>query len=130
MQLGTLISEYLLWHYGSSIHEMISIWKDIMWFWYNFFSMPILLKTLVLPFHKVHLKTERKMLDIEDIVGTFLINTIMRAVGFFLRLIILSIGVLFELVSLALGPIALIAWLFLPFLSITIALTGILMLVP
>ena len=68
------------------------------------------------------------MLDIEDIFGTFLINTIMRAVGLFLRLVILAFGAVFECVSLALGPIALLAWIFLPFLSITIALAGILML--
>jgi len=37
--------DYMAWHYGAGVKEYLKAWMNIQWFWYHFFSMPVLLKS-------------------------------------------------------------------------------------
>jgi hypothetical protein len=125
-RLGFSIS-YLLWHYTYGLGELINTVKNFIWAEYRLFSIPIMLKTLFSPWHRL---TEGyvKTLDIGQIFGAFIVNTLMRIVGFIARLSILVIGLAVILLTVVLGCILLGIWIFMPVIAFTLFVHGILVL--
>lgn len=119
------VNIYLHWHYGRAFGDVWGIWKDLSWFGYHFFSIGLLFKTLFAPFHRVQLSYGRG-LDINRIVESAIINTIMRLVGFLLRSVVIFFGLVFEIFLVLMLPIIMFVWVFLPFLVLFFALFGIL----
>src|SRR3989344_1916379 len=115
MGFAWFLKEYIGWHYGAAIGDIIELEKNFLWFGYNFFSLPLLLKTIVAPFYRIKLAQEGT-LDIGSIIGTIAVNTIARLVGFFFRLFVITLGTAFELVVLLLLIPVLAGWLLLPFI--------------
>lgn len=111
MGIAFFLKAYISWHYGEAFSEMHTLQKNFLWFFYHFFSIPSLAKTLGAPFRRIQEKGGRSMqLLLENIVA----NTISRLVGFILRSVVIGIGLLIEFfVFIAILP-ALFIWLLLP----------------
>lgn len=124
MGLALLIKEYIGWHYGAALRDILELEKNFLWFGYNFFSLPLLLKTLVAPFYRIKLAQEG-ILDIGSIMGTIAVNMMARLVGFFLRLFVLALGAAFEIAVLLLLIPTLTIWLFLPFIIHALFIVGV-----
>ena len=117
------IKEYVLWHYGQAIADIVEVWRNFFWFGYHFFSMPLLLKTLFSPFRRLREKGGN-LLHLEILFENILANIIGRIVGFLLRSFVFALGVFYMILASAAFVIALILWIMLPFL-IMILLSGI-----
>jgi hypothetical protein len=106
---------YVSWHYTQAVHDLVGIVFNFIWFFYEFFSIPLLLKTLFSPFHRLGEKYSQKF-DIWSWFQTFTINMIMRMVGFLIRFFLILIGIFFILLTCVLGIVFLVAWLTAPLL--------------
>lgn len=117
---------YAQWHYTDALLLYIRILKNFWWFVVTYFSLPLLFKTLFVPY--------KRLTEISDgTVGSWLeasvMNTLSRFVGFLVRLCLLIMGFL-TLILLTIGGIAGYAiWLILPIIPSVLLLVGSLIIV-
>lgn len=91
--------EYLAWHFSEGVHEYLTAWRNMHWFLYHFFSVSVLLKTLFQPFHRMQ-ETYSRGFDPGLMLETFIVNTMMRIIGFFIRSVFL-LGALVSQIAMA-----------------------------
>ncbi|OGZ94960.1 MAG: hypothetical protein A2847_02165 [Candidatus Sungbacteria bacterium RIFCSPHIGHO2_01_FULL_50_25] len=117
------IASYLSWHYGAAYRDMGAIWKDFAWFLYHFFSLPLLVKTFFSPLFRL---SERvASFDMEGILETVVVNTVMRLAGMITRALLGAVGVLALVLLCAAGILFFIAWTLLPILTVGLFGSGI-----
>jgi len=113
MQLITLLPNYLVWHYTRALSDFYRVAGNILWFVFNFFSIEILLSTLISPWRRLS-KDESGAHP--TFFTNLVINVLMRLVGILVRTVTIILG----LFSSAAAFLALISgffiWLLLPFL--------------
>ena len=123
--MRTLVA-YLRWHFGTAFLELYEFWRNLMWFGYHFFSIPLLLKTLVRPLYRIHESAPPGTgLNVELFFENLAVNVIARIVGFFLRLFLIAVGLLYQLAMLIIGPALFIIWFFLPALPAVFIFMGV-----
>ena len=112
---------YLVWHYAFAWADLARLYRNLAWFLWNFFSISLLLRTLFSPWRRLR---EGAQKDTGGLLGSLIMNTILRFVGFFARVA----TILFGLASLALLSVAgvafLVLWPLLPFVLLAFILTG------
>jgi len=113
MNFFLLFPYYFSWHYTRAIKDMVGIWFNFVWFIYNFFSIKILAQTLFSPIKRLKEGNARSF-DIEKLLENFVVNFVMRVVGFFSRASVIFVGLLSVFLTLLLGVIAFLVWLSLP----------------
>lgn len=114
-----LAVDYLVWHYTRAVRDLLTIVGNFIWFFYNFFSLPLLLKTLFVPFHRLE-EHAASGLDLGAMLEAFMVNILMRCVGAVLRIFVLLIGILFLILTFAAGCLMLVAWLASPAIVVTL----------
>lgn len=113
---------YLLWHYTVAWSDLVRLYRNFSWFLWNFFSIRILFGTLFSPWRRLH---EGARKDIGGLLGSVIINLILRGIGFVARSATILTG-LIALILLALFFLVfLVAWPFLPFLVFVSSVNGI-----
>jgi len=121
MNLLLIIPYYLSWHYTNGILGLFSIFKNLIWFLWNFYSIEIFFKTLFSPFKRLDVKTKNtKAFDIESFFSALVTSFIMRLVGFFFRIAVILFGLLSILILIIGAIILFFIWLFLPFIIVFI----------
>jgi hypothetical protein len=117
---------YLRWHYTTALTDYIVIVSNFLWFFYNFFSIPMLARTLFVPFHRLQDDTPRHgKLDVPAIAESVLVSLLMRLVGFFLRSILIVLGLVLLSCTLLFGAVFFVVWLIAPLLLALLVLFGI-----
>ncbi len=112
---------YAQWHYTDALLLYIRILKNFWWFVVAYFSMPLLFKTLFVPYKRM---IEERDGTMSSWLEASVINTLSRLVGFLIRLSLLIIGFL-TLVFLTIGGITGYAvWLILPIIPSVLLLVG------
>jgi len=106
---------YIGWHYSQGLKDLVNIIANFLWFFYEFFSIPLLLKTLFSNFHRLG-ESYSKRFDPSVWFQAFIINTLMRLVGFFMRIFIILIGIFCILATAIFGVFFFFAWLLAPLL--------------
>lgn len=119
---------YLVWHFSHSIKNALYIWQTFILFCWEFFSVPLLFKTLLKPWRRLK-EHKNRGLDIENIIGVIIVNLVMRAVGFLLRLATIIFGLLVELVIIFAGVVIIIAWIFAPVVVPVLLLAGLIFII-
>lgn len=114
MFLLVLPLRYLWWHFTSAFRDIFFIYRSFLGFVYNFFSLPILATTLFSPWRRLAEEYPRGF-NISGWLSTLIVNTLMRLVGFCVRLIMLAVGLFAWLMVLVLGLGFFVVWFFLPF---------------
>lgn len=114
MKIGELFVHYLLWHYTTGFADLFGVVRNFLWFFYNFFSIPLLLRTLFSPLERLQEKYTGG-LDVAEFFSTLAVNIIMRLVGAALRLFVIVFGLLTLTATGGIGSILFVAWVFLPF---------------
>jgi|SRR3989344_2581249 len=104
---------YLKWHYGKGLRELFGVTKNFLWFITHFFSFKLLLKTLLSPWRRLG-EPYNGGFDLKAFASTFIINILMRLVGFFLKAIVLLVGLFSYLFVLSFFLSVLLIWLLTP----------------
>lgn len=111
---------YFYWHYSQGLRELFGVLGNFLWFITNFFSFSLLLKTLFAPWKRMG-ESYGRGLDINRILSTFVVNSLMRLVGFVIKFFVLLVGLIAYVVVTVFGLIALVVWLGFPVLLLACA---------
>lgn len=123
-----LIFSYFTWHYSVALKELFGICKNFLWFVYHFFSIGVLGKTLFSPWQRMD-EGYKKGFRIEAFFEVFIVNTIMRLLGFFVRGFVILIGCVVWLATLAMEIVVFVSWLFMPFIIVVLFISGLRLLI-
>lgn len=126
MNFLSVFLRYLKWHYTKALLSTFSLWKNILVFLFNFFSIKSLLGNFFTPWKRLA-DNYPKRFNLQIYFFTFLVNTIMRVLGVILRSIVILIGLLTCLVYIVILPLTLIFWLALPPIIAWLIIKGLLL---
>lgn len=123
MAFGRSLKSYFGWHYSSALVAWWRIYTNLLWFLSHFFSVGLLLRTLLSPWRRLAENYPRRFAPtvIAEIV---VVNLLMRLVGLTIRVIFLAFALVVLLGVFLLGWVALMAWLLAPFLVVSLFLIG------
>lgn len=124
MSFTSIILSYLWWHYTTALVRFTSIYRDIVSFVFDFFSLKVLLKSFVAPWRRLGEEYPKSFFDFTETLSVFVINTLMRIVGMFVRLILIIIGVLVLIIACLFYPLLFLCWLVLPVAILLFFLSG------
>ncbi len=128
MNFLLIIPYYFSWHYSQGFLDYFRVWKNIVWFTWNFFSIKILLKTFFTPFERLK-EHYSGGLDIESLAASIIVTTIMRIVGMIARTAIIITGVISLSILIIGGILGIVIWLLLPFIILVMIFISIIALV-
>lgn len=118
-----LFVDYFLWHYTRAFRDLLSIWTNFFWFVIHFFSIPLLLRTLLSPWKRV--KEDLHQGSVEDFFAAIVVNIVTRIIGALVRLTIIVLG-LISLVLLLVGLfLFLVFWILFPIVIAYLFLLGV-----
>lgn len=117
------VPQYLFWHYTRALREMFAVFGNFFWFLYHFFSIPLLLKTFFSPFERLG-EEYKKGLNMEALLGTFVINMVMRIVGIVVRALVVLAGFSALLLLCLVYAGAFLVWLAAPLLVPFLLIAG------
>lgn len=120
MKLIEIFFYYITWHYSHAILEYIKVWRNLLWFSLNYFSVYTLLKTLFKPFFRLSEKTSTNDLDRE----LKIVSILSGLFGLMVRLLSIIAGITSWVFILIGGMMLSIVWLCLPFLVFFFFITG------
>jgi hypothetical protein len=123
MYQRSFIVSYFTWHYGRAFAEIWNTCTNYIWAVWHFFSVPLLFKTFFSPWRKLDVGYGRG-LDIENFIGPFIVNSLMRLVGMILRAVIICIGLLGIVVVFLFGIAVTVVWIFLPVIIVYLIWQG------
>jgi hypothetical protein len=106
--------DYIVWHYSRAFVDIFVIWRNITHFIFNFFSIPLLLRTLFQPWKRIEAQRETRGFDPADWFQTVLVNVIMRFIGACMRLILIFFGLACVAAAVLIGLQFFVFWFFLP----------------
>lgn len=121
-EANQILGPYVKWHYSRGVKELYNVLENLQRFVFHFFSIKLLLRTLVSPWRRLHEDYDKT--DIGNVFSSLLINSIMRIVGAVSRLIIIAVGLSASIALLLLSVLLLFAWLFFPLLVLAILSSG------
>lgn len=107
------IPQYLRWHYTQAWRDLLDNCHSLIRFVTLFFSFRELFKTLFSPWRRLG-ESYAKGFDPESFLSTFIVNSITRMFGFFVRSIVLIIGLVALLLAYMLSFFIFAAWLLYP----------------
>lgn len=108
--MASIISTYVGWHYTTAIQNILLIWKNFILFFYHFFSIGLLLSTILEPWHGI-LTQRGRGFDIGEFVRVRAENAISRVLGAIMRSIAIGLGLFAEGVTLCIGIGIFIFWI-------------------
>ncbi len=117
MGFAIFVKDYFFWHYSTAFREGFIIWKNIIWFLGQFFSLGLLLRTLFSPWRRIREYYSRGF-DPKQYFEVLIINLIMRFIGFIIRIVTIFTGLFVELIVIIAGTFVFIIWLLLPLVII------------
>ena len=122
MSVFALPFSYLLWHYTRAWKDIWRVCTNYLWFFYHFFSIPLLLSTFLSPWKRI---SEGKGGGaVGGMLGRLIFNLMLRIVGILARTAVIGVG-LFSLVLVVILFLAFLSfWLFAPLLLIVLAASG------
>lgn len=120
-----ILSAYFVWHYSQGIADLTHLFGSFILFFWHFFSIPTLLRTLLAPWRKMNYKIKNPGLDVEGFFGDLIISLLMRIVGVAVKIPTILFGLLLLVITCILYPIFFVLWLLLPFLAILLIIFGI-----
>jgi len=123
MAVGIILKNLFVWVYFIAPLQFIKIWSNFIWFLYNFFSIHLLLTTLFSKWHRIG--EVRQQRGFEAIFSAFVINPLMRIVGFIIRSIVIIAGLVMVLTAILIGLALFIVWFLLFPLIIIAFATGV-----
>lgn len=117
------------WYFLEMSKEILNGWRNFLFFNLNYFSIPLLLKTLFSHWKRYYWVRKRGF-DIGDYFNVLLSNLMSRFLGALVRLCLIIAGLIFEIIIFAAGLIIFAVWFVLPILLIFGLLFGLILIIP
>jgi hypothetical protein len=112
----SIFFQFLIWYFWETPKNILLAWKNYLKFNLEFFSTPLLLKTLFAPWRQYKWDYGRGF-DLLKYLEIFFSNLITRTIGMFMRSILIILGLVAEVVIFIVGLIIFLGWFaLLPFL--------------
>ena len=108
-----IILVFWKWYYGEAMKNVLAAWRNFILFALNYFSIPLLLRTLFAPW-KRDITRKPRGLDIKKLFDYLAFNLISRGLGFLVRVITILIGIVFLVLVAVAGAIFFALWLVMP----------------
>lgn len=105
--------EYVVWHFFYMPLEIAKAWRNILLFNLEYFSLPLLLKTIVAPWRKIQWSSQ-KGFSISGFFEALVSNLISRILGAFIRSVLIIAGLAVEATLFAAALLSLLVWFLLP----------------
>lgn len=120
MKLIMVVPHYLAWHYSVGLVQWSRNLFNFIEFEFHFFSVKDLLLTLFSPFQRLKERYGSNPMDFEVIASAFVVNMIMRGVGFLVRSFILIFGAISITITTILAMLLFVLWIILPVLLVAL----------
>lgn len=104
---------YAYWHYTEGVKTLIQHARNFLLFLWHFFAIPTLLVTLFASWRRMQ-ESYQDGFDIKEKFSAFLVNTIMRGVGAFVRLVMIIFGIFSILLFIVIFNVTFLIWILLP----------------
>jgi len=130
MGFALILPQYIRWHYSDGFRGIFDVAGDLVWFVYHFFSLPLLAKTLFSPWRRLKENQRTNIIEPSLLFGNLVINSIMRFVGFGVRIMTIGIGFVVILMLLVATVVVSVLWLCMPVALILLVLAGIRFILP
>lgn len=124
MRLVLMLFHYVWWHYTMAIADLVRNYLNLVDFLKNFFSIKHLILNLFAPWKKLSEEYPSGILNLGSFFFALIVNTLMRVVGFFIRLIFIIVGLVALLLSLLLFILVLFIWILMPGILIFLLVLG------
>lgn len=108
-----IFSQWFSWYFFEASTGILRAWKNLILFNLNYFSIPLLLKTLFSPWRGYSYSYGRGF-DFNRYIEAFFSNLIFKILGAVIRSALIFIGLLTQVFIFFAGVIILIGWLLLP----------------
>ena len=115
------------WYYGEAVKDVLTGWRNYIIFSLNYFSIPLLIKTIFAPWRRDITRKPRGF-DIKKFFEYIAFNSISRGIGFIVRFFTIIVGIIFFLLVIVLGAIFFVIWLLLPFLIVGLFILALILL--
>lgn len=102
--------QYLIWQFFDVPKSILLGWKNFLKFNLNYFSIPLLVKTLFAPWRKYKMSYGRGF-DIGRYSEAFLSNLIFRILGAIIRIFLIIIGLFLEIIIILAGIAVFLGWI-------------------
>jgi len=112
----TILGQYIVWHYGRAYADIFGVWRNFLWFFYHLFSLPTLTMTLFDRWRRLGEEKKHSGFNPGEYLSTFLVNIIMRCVGFLMKGTLIIIGMCAIVVTFFAGIILFCVWTLMPVL--------------
>ncbi|PIR58328.1 MAG: hypothetical protein COY04_01480 [Parcubacteria group bacterium CG_4_10_14_0_2_um_filter_7_35_8] len=119
-----IILLWLVWYFIETPQQILKGWKNILSFNFNYFSIPLLFKTLFSYWHQYRWYYPRGF-DIGQYLEVFFSNLISRILGAIIRIFMIIFGIIIETLIFIIGIILIIIWLMMPALIVLTIFKGI-----
>jgi len=110
-----MILDFLTWYFIEVSGEILKGWKNFLLFNFEYFSIPILLKTYFSHWHRYYYSYGRGF-DLMRYLEAFSFNSMSRIIGALLRTVLIFIGLMVEILISIIGLFILVLWIVLPVL--------------
>lgn len=115
MTNNNILTTWFYWHFYETPKVLLQVWRNFVLFSMNFFSTPLLLKTLFSPWRRYKWNYPRSF-DIGKYLETIISNLFSRLMGAICRIFLIIIGTIFQIFVVIAGAILFLGWLVLPIL--------------
>ena len=122
-----VILRFWAWYYTDAIKSLVKIWHNFIVFVREYYSIPLLLRTLFYPWRHDITKYGRGF-SFKNFFETLSFNMISRGIGFTVRFFTVILGLVSLIGVIILGLIALILWIILPITLLFFIILGFLLL--
>ena len=112
-----IVSEWLSWHFYQMPELLLQIWKSYLTFCADFFSVPLLLSTLLAPWRHESWHRHRGF-NIGEFFGSLVYNLFSRIMGAVLRLVLIIIGIGCQALVFVFGLVIIVIWYAFPLIVI------------
>lgn len=124
MQWLLVFPGYFAWHYTNAFKNIWHVWMNIMWFINRIFSIPLLIRTLFAPWHRMT-EEAKGGFDLEDWAERTVVNIMSRVVGALVRIPIIILGVVSLVTAFLTGLLFYVFWVFAPVIVVLLFMFGI-----
>ena len=116
--MSNILFQYFSWQFFDVPRFILKAWRNFLVFNLNYFSIPLLIKTLFSHWRRYQWSYGRGF-DLKRWIYTFFSNMISRVLGAIMRVILIFIGLLVEVFIFFAGIIVFFGWIILPLLLIS-----------